>query len=538
MRFLPRIPTTAQLRSLESGWIARCGKHWGQVLMEIAGRGAAEVAFKMWEEQPGHIAVFCGRGNNGGDGLVVARYLSLWGAPVKAYIVSNSPPQDPEKPCMNTDESNTNWRIASELGIEIAPLQEDFDNAISNSCLIVDALLGTGLDREVQGVYKEAIDAINRSGRPVFAVDLPSGINSDTGGVMGAAVRADRTVTFGYLKPGLLQHPGATLCGDLSCVDIGLPELAEGDTVHLTTADYVRMMLPSRAENSHKGTFGTVLVIAGSINYFGAAMLASETALRAGAGLSMLAAPKSLVPHLPPGEVIYQLLPETPDITISSTAIKQISEHLEKATAVIVGPGLTQNEDTVKFVYEVLHLIADAGKPCLVDADGLNAIALAPEKFPQNARDFVLTPHPKELSRLLKNSVAEVQEDRIASARHAASRFGCSVVLKGSRTVIGAADGDVYINPTGNAGMATAGAGDVLSGIIGGLLAQKMDSFDAAVCGVYIHGLAGDAAAEDLGEAGIIAGDISRAVPIAVAGLKAGVSSELESQLCGEIESD
>ena len=534
MRLLPRIPTTSQLRSLEADWIEKCGSSWGQVLMEIAGQGAAEVAFNMWQEQPGHVVVFCGRGNNGGDGMVVARYLTLWGAPVSVFIVSAAKSGDELN--MNTEESNTNRRIAQHLEVSIELAPEDLDTAMTHATLIVDALLGTGLDRVVAGAYKDAIDAINRSGRPVLAIDLPSGINSDTGQIMGAAVRSDKTVTFGYLKPGLLQHPAATLCGSIHAVDIGLPNVDAPDQIYLTTGDFVRATLPARRAESNKGTYGTVLTIAGSFGMFGATILASESSLRSGAGLCMLASPKSIIPHLPAAEMIYWPLPETDDTSISDKAVAVLEPQIEKATAIILGPGLSQHESTVKFVHEILPVIADSGKSCIVDADALNAISKAPEKFPKNGGKFVLTPHPKELSRLMQNTVEEIQKDRIGAARQAATRFGCTIVLKGSRTIVASHEGTVYINPTGNPGMATAGSGDVLSGIVGGFLAQGMTPFEAAVGAVYVHGLAGDIAASELGETGIIAGDIGHAVPIAIANIREGQISGLEMQLIGDKE--
>jgi NAD(P)H-hydrate epimerase len=538
MRLLPRIPTTAQLRSLEADWIKKCGGSWGQVLMEIAGRGAAEIAFDMWQEQPGHVAIFCGRGNNGGDGMVVARYLALWGAPVSVFIVG-TPKSSGDELHMNTDESNTNRKIVQQLEVcvELAP-SEDIDSAMTHATLIVDALLGTGLDRAVEGAYKDVIDAINRSGRPVLAVDLPSGINSDTGQVMAAAVRADKTVTFGYLKPGLLQHPAASLCGSICTVDIGLPDLDAHDEIFLTTGDFVRATLPGRRAESNKGTYGSVLSISGSFGMFGATVLAGESALRSGAGLCMIAAPKSIIPHLPAAEMIYLPLPETDAVSISDKAVDALESHIEKASAVILGPGLSQHESTVKFVHDILPVIADSGKPCIVDADALNAISKDTTKFPKQGTKFVLTPHPKELSRLMQNTVEEIQKDRISAARQAATRFGCTVVLKGSRTIVASHDGTIYINPTGNPGMATAGSGDVLSGIVGGFLAQGMQPFEAAIAAVYIHGLAGDIAAMELGEAGVIAGDICHAVPIAIANLREGQISGLEMQLLGDEDSD
>lgn len=531
-----RILTTSQTRNLEADWIKKCGNNWSQVLMEVAGRGAAQVALTMWEEDPGDVVVMCGRGNNGGDGMVIARYLHLWGVPVSVFIVSKDDQTDVE---MSTEESRVNKTIVSDLGIDIIVSNESPQTALADATIIVDALFGTGLDRDLDGPFRAAVDAINRSGKSVLAVDMPSGVNSDTGKVMGAAVRADHTVTFGYLKTGLLCHPGAALAGDLSVVDIGLPDADENEKpiITLITSDYVRGLLPPRPNDSNKGTFGSVLTIAGSLGMSGATILSSHSALRVGAGLSLLATPKSLVLNLPPGEVIYRAIPETADTSIGLAALKEVEKLTEKATALILGPGLSTHEETVKFVHKfVKECLIEDDKPCIIDADALNAIAQDTSVIPQSAEHIVITPHPKELSRLLDKSVQEIQENRVKAATSAAEKFNCIVVLKGSHSIVASPDGEVFINPTGNAGMATAGTGDVLSGIIGGLLAQGLKPIDAATVGVYIHGAAGDYAAMELGETGLIAGDIMNAIPFALTNLEKGGASDLELQLANRRE--
>lgn len=526
MRLPVRVPTTTQIRKLESDWISTCDKSWGQVLMEVAGLGAAHLIFALWQKGKGVIHILCGRGNNGGDGLVVARYLTFWGVPVEVWLVG----QKSYGPfVMSSSESANNLRILEKLGITPKTPGADLDTVLLSGTMIVDALLGTGIDRSVEGDYRNVIDSINRSGKMVVAVDLPSGINSDTGQALPVAVQANHTVTFGCLKPGLLNHPGAHLAGHLRIIDIGLPELAnEKPRIYLTTADFVRKHLPIRPSDSHKGTFGRVLTIAGSFNMPGATILASESALRVGAGLSVLAAPRSIIPHLPAKEIIYRPLEETSKISISLRAIKDVEPELEAATSIIVGPGLSQVPDTVLFVQELLKHI---NKPCVVDADALNAIAENIKSMPADSRHIILTPHPKELSRLTGVSVAEIQSDRVRHAREASTRFNCIIVLKGARTVIADPEDNVYINPTGNPGMATAGSGDVLSGAIGSLLAQGLKPLEASVCGVYIHGMAGDVAASKIGVSGIVAGDISEALPFAISSLIEGGSSQFELEL-------
>jgi len=509
------------------------------VLMEIAGRRAAEVAFALWKQEPGPVAVFCGRGNNGGDGMVVARYLSFWGVPVSVFLVHAAE----ARAAQARVESVVNRAVLEKLGVEIQLVEagrlQIIGEALARAAIIVDALLGTGLDRPVEGIYRDLIEEINDSGRTVLSIDLPSGINSDSGAVMGSAVRADATVTFGYLKAGLLCHPGAACSGRITVVDIGLPVIAQINTAGgngpqwwLTTAQRIRQSLPARPDNSNKGDFGCLVTIAGSVGMGGAALLSSKTALRAGAGLSILATPRSLISQLPPQEVIYRPLKESPAGSISSKAIAELEPEIARASALVLGPGLSLQAETVNFVHEVLKIIS---KPCLIDADALNAVAQKKESLPREAGNFILTPHPKELSRLIGLTTGEIQANRLAAAQKAAAQFGCTIVLKGSRSIIAAPDERAFINPTGNSGMATAGSGDVLSGIIGALLAQGVEPLEAAVAGTYIHGAAGDLAAQQVGETGIVAGDITAFVPVILSKLRSGEfrGSQLELELSG-----
>ena len=605
-----RIPTTKQIRDLEEAWISSCDDRWGQVLMEVAGRGAAIRALRMWQDSPGDVVVVAGKGNNGGDGLVIARYLTLWGVPCSVWIVTSDSVEgngkqtetgsedaktraklavaagedlwDRDKQSgahgltnpttaalaagttsiMRSLESQVNGKILESLGVPVRVLSPetigpselepnvlvegkstgvhqqmddmegsdpDVDKLFLGASLIVDGLFGTGIDRPVEGIYQRVIDAINRSGRRVLSIDVPSGLNSDNGQVMGVAVRADTTVTFGFLKPGLVIHPGATIAGDLKIVDIGLPEPPEGKPdINLSTVEIVREMMPLRPVDSHKGTFGYVLVIAGSVGMAGAAMMASTTALKVGAGLCYLATPDPLMASLPPTEVIYKPMPSSESGTFSRESVKGLQKELDKVGTVILGPGIGLNDDTKEMVQTLIKTISC---PCLVDADGLNAIAEAPESFPVDASNFVMTPHPKELSRLLGMSTAEIQQDRVKAALTAAEKFNCTIVLKGAMTVIANPDHEVFINPTGNAGMATAGSGDVLSGTIGGLLAQGVEPFQAAVAGAYLHGRAGDLLAADFGTSGFTAGDILDVIPLAMKSVSECEHSPLESML-------
>jgi NAD(P)H-hydrate epimerase len=502
--------------------------------MELAGSSAASVAYDMLVDRSGEALVVCGNGNNGGDGLVIARFLHVWDLPVKVWLVDKKGASEKGKQKMISPEANTNLEIAGNIGVPLHFFDDPEKPSFENAALIIDALLGTGLDRPVEGIYKQVIERINNSGKAVLAVDLPSGVNSDTGQVMGAAVRAVQTVTFGYLKTGLLCHPAAELCGKLNLVDIGLPSLGErSPKVSLTTVEHVRELLPVRTADSNKGTYGTLLTVAGSLGMSGATMLSTESALRVGCGLSILATPKSLVANLPPQEVIYKALPETERISIHPDAIADLTEELKRASAVVLGPGMSTHPATVEFVLNFVEktLSGAQAPPCLIDADALNAISKRPACLAAKHHSFVLTPHPKELSRLTGIPTDQIQADRVSSAVNAAKRFASVVLLKGANTVIADPSGTVFINPTGGPAMAKAGAGDVLSGIIGGLLAQGLAPLDAAVAGAYIHGRAGDLASQIHGLAGVMAGEISINIPDALRTILDGTPSALEESL-------
>jgi ADP-dependent NAD(P)H-hydrate dehydratase / NAD(P)H-hydrate epimerase len=534
-----RVATTQQIRKLESDFIASVNANWGVVLMELAGCGAAKIAFAMHQSDPGPAYIFCGTGNNGGDGLVIARYLKLWQVPVRVFLVAKAQTSSSGKPkalfdCMSSEESKNSYRLARSLEIPIDHIQDAAQVDLQPATLVVDALFGTGLDRPLDGIYKKTVECLNASGKQILAVDIPSGVNSDNGQIMGTAVKASKTVTFGYLKTGLLCHPGAGLAGDIRLIDIGLPALgAEKPLVSCTTVEQVSALLPERKENSHKGTFGTLLTIAGSLGMSGATVFSAESALRVGCGLCYLATPKSLIPALPTAEIIYHPLKETSSQSIHSDAIADLDDDLKRVSAVVLGPGMSTHKETVhfvqEFVAETLSRLNDL--PVVIDADALNAISANSACISSSSHKFVLTPHPKELSRLLKISTEEIQSDRINMALQAAKRFGCVVVLKGSFTVIASPEGSVAINPTGNASMAKAGAGDVLSGIIGGLLAQGLNHLDAAIAGAYIHGRAGELASQSLGMSGVLARDISDFIPDALMSVADRLGSQLETHL-------
>ncbi|MBX9689698.1 MAG: NAD(P)H-hydrate dehydratase [Candidatus Obscuribacterales bacterium] len=538
-----RILTTAQVRALEAAWIKNCHEHWGMVLMEIAGLSASKMLLDLMEGMPAAVTVLCGRGNNGGDGLVIARHLYRAGVDVSVFMIGSS------SGTSNSAENQINRDILESLGIEINIIAENdlepLKTSIWETSAIVDALLGTGLDRPVEGLYAELIEMMNESARPILSVDIPSGINSDTGQIMGTAVRAAATATFGSIKPGLLCHPGAMLAGEIKIIDIGLPlpeslpeELRDSlpqleiPRWFLATAFDLQEKLPVRPSDSHKGSFGQILLVAGSLGMTGAALMAAKSGLRSGAGLAILATPKSLLHALPAEEVIYKGLSETEAGTISLDALRDIEAEMERAQVMVIGPGLSSNVETIQFVHE---LVKKVRVPCVIDADGLNALSQNIKILADTEGGFVFTPHPKELSRLTGKPVKDIQADRIRAAQDAAKRFGATIVLKGANSVVATPDDDVFIIPTGNSGMATAGSGDVLSGIIAGLIAQGLNRTWAAVAGTYIHGAAGDLAAAEIGEDGMLAGDILSCVPAVIKMLREGSypGSRLEQSLAG-----
>ena len=516
-----KVVTAAEMRKIDQDTINGIGIP-GIVLMETAGSAIVR-AIEQHYPTAQRIGILVGKGNNGGDGLVIARQLAHAGREVYLFLVS--PPDS------FTGEAEINLQIAKNLELRIEVILTGTvlksDANIAGCELLVDAILGTGLRGTVRGSIATLIETINNYSIPILSVDLPSGLDADTGHPLGTCVRADRTVTIGLPKRGLLVHPGAELAGKLEVVDIGFPEQvvdAQGIRVNWTTRTQASQWIPPRPLASHKGTYGRVLVIAGSTGMTGAAALASEAALRAGAGLVTLAIPKHLNPILEGllPEVMTLPLPETDAGSLSVAATSTILEFSEKTKSVLaIGPGLSQHPETVALVHQLVreNREQELGRRMVVDADGLNALSQAPEIISLLDSEAVLTPHPGEMSRLTSTSVSNLEADRIRKAQQFASEYTLTLVSKGAPTVTGLPNGDVWINSTGNPGMATGGMGDVLTGIIAGLMAQGVSSGKAAALGVYIHGLAGDIAAEALGMPGLIASDVLKAVPQAISSL-------------------
>ncbi|MBM3326375.1 MAG: NAD(P)H-hydrate dehydratase [Calditrichaeota bacterium] len=483
----------------------------GIVLMESAARGAAKRARALLggEVRSKSVAVVCGKGNNGGDGFAAARYLLGWGAEVKLFLLGRLDE-------LHSD-AKVNADIYRRLGGSICecPETRDLKHLKRTNCdLILDAILGTGASGELKGLFTEAIRILNASAVPILAIDIPSGVDGATGATRSIAVQANETVTFGLLKTGLLFPPGREHCGAVSVVDIGIPPAVVDrvgvDQYIIEPAD-VRAALPKRSPAAHKGDAGYVYILAGSPGLTGAAALAAESAMRCGAGLVIVGTPAGLNPILEAKltEAMTEPLPETADGCLSPQAWTQIEKRLDWADAIAVGPGLGRDPQTAQLI---LRLLKNVQKPLIIDADGLYHLGADKEKFnlPSNC---VLTPHPGELSRLIGLSIPEIAADRMGIARKTAAEWRVVLHLKGAPSLTAAPDGRVIINSTGNAGMATGGSGDVLTGVIAALMAMGLNSFDAAWCGAYLHSRAGDLAAVKKGQFGMLAGDIINCLP-------------------------
>lgn len=491
------------------------------ILMENAGIKAAGIIQELFPDLGGKdICIFCGSGNNGGDGLVVARHLFNQGLNVKIFLLS---PKARLK-----EDARINFEIASKLGIPLLELKEsglkEAEDEILTCELIIDAILGTGVKGPVTGFYAEVIELLNMLGSDIVSIDVPSGLNVDTGFAEEACIYADHTITFGLPKRGLILYPGAEWTGNLTVVNIGFPIqlLTDGDIkVNLLIDEVTLPLLPSRFFSAHKGSFGKVVSIAGSRGMTGAAALVASSTLAIGAGLSILGIPLSLNPILEAKltEVITVPLKETDEGTLSLACFDQIIQLLENSSVLALGCGLGQNQDVSELVK---RLIKEVKIPIVLDADGINAIIDDPSVLLSAKSDVLITPHPGEMARLMTMSVDKVQQDRLGIASKVASEFNVGVVLKGARTVIADPEGNLFINYTGNPGMATAGSGDVLTGMIAGLIAQKLTYIEAAKLGVYLHGLSGDLVVEQKEGMCLVASDLIRYIPVAIKRLKEG----------------
>jgi hydroxyethylthiazole kinase-like uncharacterized protein yjeF len=527
-----KVLTTDQMRQLEANSV-KSGITI-EMLMENAGKAVAEEVARILEDiRQQQILILIGPGNNGGDGLVAARYLHDAGAKLFLYFVGQRPSRDP---MLKPIRDRRIKRVEADKDDNL----EELKKLLSSVDTVIDALFGTGTTRPFSGLLLMVLDRVRRAkirrhGIKIIALDLPSGLNADTGEVDPGCLYVDNTITLAFPKPGLFKFPGAERVGEISVVDIGLPGFVEEKTSPEYLADeWAKSVLPERSPHDNKGDFGKVLVLAGSINYIGAPYLACSGAMRVGAGLVTLAAVGRLQSILATKltEVTYLPLPEIRPWLVAPEAIRVLFRQFEKYNVLLVGCGLGQSEAVVRFVRSVLltHPKAKTAKPKLpslvLDADALNALAKVPSWWTLLPEDAILTPHPGEMARLTGMTVDEVQLDRLGLSKKMAAEWHKTIVLKGAHTVIAAPDGRSQISHVANAGLASAGTGDVLAGAIAGLLAQGLSLFDAAAAGVYIHGMAGEAVKARLGDAGMVASDLLPELPLAIRELKARRHSE------------
>ncbi|MDF0642889.1 MAG: NAD(P)H-hydrate dehydratase [Nitrospira sp.] len=510
-----KVVTAAQMQALDRRTIVE-GRVPGIVLMERAGQEVVKhLEAQFGSPRARTITVICGKGNNGGDGLVVARLLHRCGAKVRVFLLT-------PVSALTRDAAVMYRRFIRTAGrSSILPfrVEDRTRTLLAASDLVVDAILGTGLCTDVIGTYRDAINLLNQCGRPTVAVDIPSGIHADSGSALGAAVDASLTVTFGLPKLGLYVGQGIDHAGIVQVADIGIPPSFAADVdSHVTLLDkkIVRHSLPRRRTSAHKGTFGHVGIIAGSVGKTGAAALAAQAALRTGAGLVTVAAPTSVNDVLEAKllEAMTVPFPETEARTLSRDSLDPLIRFIRSKTAVAVGPGLSTHNETVELVRS---LVKHLDRPSVMDADALTALAGQSYLLAGCRVTPILTPHPGEMARLESGATAQsVNADRIGTASRFARQAGVILVLKGARSVIARPDGVVAICPTGNPGMATAGTGDALTGMTVGLLAQGLPPWEAACAAVYIHGMAGDLASNRLGEAGMLARDVIEQIPYAL----------------------
>ncbi len=484
------------------------------VLMENAAIGVVDAIGESYPEATS-VGILCGPGNNGGDGLAVARHLTIRGYRVDVRLVRTGRGL--------SEDAQTQLDICRNQGVAVAEFESEHSisqilGRLEEHDLVVDALFGTGLKRPLEGFFADLVEAINSLSVPCVAVDMPSGLDGGSAQITGAHVLADLTVTFGAPKIPHVLHPACEAAGQVVVADLGIPteliEEAPGNLYLLSAADLAGQLI-ARPAASHKGDYGHCLIVAGSVGKAGAAILTARAAVRVGSGLVTVAAPMPIVQTVDLGSVESMTTPlaveEGGGLAVDGARV--VIELLADKSVLAMGPGLGLHSGTVEVVR---RLVAESPIPMVLDADAVNAYAGEVEALAGSRSPRVLTPHPGELARLLGVAAAEIQSDRVASVREAADRAQAIVVLKGHQTLIGRPDGRVMVNPTGNPGMATGGAGDVLTGMITGLISQGYDVFVAACLGVFLHGMAGDLVIEETGESGLAASDLVERIPAAM----------------------
>ncbi len=492
-------------------------------LMQNAGKAVAEeVCLLVGDIRIRNMLVLVGPGNNGGDGLVAARFLYDWGVGrIKVYLCGRHTAED-----ANLDE-------VKKRGIHYCEVQNDMNFSklgewLSEADIVLDSLFGTGKIRAMEGAFARVLNDVNEARRQrqdlrLIAVDLPSGLNADSGAVDPSTPAMDNTITLGFPKTGLYNLPGAEKAGKISLVDIGIPHsLVDYVKTGLLDSRTIKKLLPVRSPVAHKGTHGRVLALTGSVNYPGAACLACSSSLRVGAGLTTLAINSSLYRVLATKmtEVTYLPLPESSPGLLSDDSLKLVGQQLPQYDVLLAGCGSGQSQP-VKKLFEALLLSPSVRMPRVVlDADALNVLSGIPEWWKHFESDAILTPHAGEMARLMGKTTAEIQSDRIAVALEAAARWRKTIVLKGAYTVIAAPDGRLDVSPFANGGLASAGTGDVLAGAVAGMAAQGLPLFEAASCAVYVHALAGEMVKDKMGDTGMLAGDLLPFLPLAIRHLK------------------
>lgn len=519
-----KVSTVSEMRELDRTAVERYGIK-EELLMENAGLAACTVVRQALGVEGKRFTVVCGLGNNGGDGFVVARKLLSEGAAVRVLILG-----DPEK---YKGAARMNMEIASRLPLEVRRIESgeeaaaEFDQADA----IVDAVFGTGLAREVEGRYREVIEQVNASSKTVLSLDIPSGINGDTGRIMGVAVKAEFTVTFGLPKIGNLLYPGYEHCGRLYVTHISFPPgLYEGE--NLKTEINLPPPLPPRDREAHKGRMGDVLFVAGASTYYGAPCFSALSLLKAGGGYSRLAAPASIVPVIAGkgAEIVFAPQKESASGALALENYPGLLGLAEEVDMVVLGPGISLDEEAQELARRLAGTIE---KPLLLDGDGITAVCPDLDLVRRRKAPTVLTPHLGEMSRLTGRPVSEIDENKVEVLRNACRDLGAAVVLKGAHSLVGLPDGRVYINMSGNPGMATAGTGDVLTGTIPAMFGQGLSFEDAVRKGVFLHGMAGDLAARAKGEEGMTAQDVLDFLPAAVKADREGLTAEQREQYQG-----
>jgi len=528
-----RAITAKEAKELDSFAIEKLGIP-RLALMENAGKETAGVV--LGEVGKGKsIVLIAGPGNNGGDGFVAARYLNNAGLKVSAFVFGK----------INDvrGDAKVNLDIAQKLDIGITEIKDllKLKQALLHADVVIDAIFGIGFKGSATGIAAKIIDLINevKKSNPytVVSVDVPSGLDASSGRVGKYCVKADITVTFAYPKLGLFEYPGSEFAGKIIIADIGIPKVnplfpktveyprKEGEKqplkgIKIIDASYVSKLIPKRKAMSHKGSYGSVFIVGGSPGMTGAPLLAGRGSLRSGAGIVRIGVPENLrdITDAASPETITIGLKECESGTLSIEALPHIIEYWQKSQVLALGPGLSTNAETVDLVKTLIAKIKKIknGPPLIIDADALNAVSNDVSILKNSKTPIIITPHPGELARITKKSTAEIQKKRAETARSISRKLGVVIVLKGAYTIVARPKGEVFLNTTGNPGMASAGMGDVLTGIIASLVAQGVSPFEAALSGVYLHGLAGDISAKIKGEHGLIASDVIEALPYAI----------------------